>query len=473
MSAQSHDDINKIFQTKLTDIDSGDGYWNIPPDRVFDEAMIDVAAIANSRKRRRRRIGAIILFLVGLLACIGFINDHINNLHTRIQELEAEIKNSAFAESNHTKEVSFEEEPPSDIASIDIPLTEPENNVDNNSALPTQSINRVDNISNTVSTKMAAQSLSATEDVDIIEDASFMLNETIPHGLLSLQLIERKISAVNYASGIPALRLNSSIPAVNNQEEDNRITLAFIPTTYLSWARMDNITPGSYSLTKYGNLRSSYGAQLYASVPLSDSWSLTGGLSYSTIRNQSELNDQFEYDENNQYSNNHGLQMYASNIEVMTPLGMHENSASFDVSNFGLHDGSIVGNHTYLDQSIRIISLNTGIRKSFKLSNKLSAFAGAGMSYSLIENYCSDMQMHFYDGTEMIDELSFHSEDGSGLNKHFISLNGEFGFNLALSQDWGINLTGTYSRGMTDLTKGPGRTFMNFVGIGTGIYLKI
>ena len=100
MSAQSHDDINKIFQSKLTDTDSGDGYWNIPPDRVFDDAMIEVAAIGKARRDRRRRIGVLILLLIGLVSAGWLLNNHIDRLNARIIQLETQLAEQEIEISN-------------------------------------------------------------------------------------------------------------------------------------------------------------------------------------------------------------------------------------------------------------------------------------------------------------------------------------------------------------------------------------
>ena len=477
MSAQSHDDINKIFQSKLTDTDSGDGYWNIPPDRVFDDAMIEVAAIGKARRNRRRRIGVLILLLIGLMSAGWLLNNHIDRLNARIIQLETQLAEQEIEISNpNDNRVIEENNLIENNTGGSIHLTE-------TNSIPKENVNSTTNIIQRQQapalTKIYTEKdlLNVHELMDVQDNAQALTSQIANvsnQDIITIGEIGARSQSILYSSLIPEIGLAfSSYPEIMKEDHSGNITLALIPTTYVSWARMDNILPGSYALTKYGDLRSSYGVQLAGNFPIKNSLSITGGLAFSSIRNRSELSDQIEYDVNNQYSNNSGQQMYTSNIEIMTPLGMHENATSFDVSNFSLQDGSVIENRTQLDQSIRIISLQTGLRNSFRISDRLSAFAGVGLSYSIIENYCSDMHMQLYDGADMIDEFDIHTEDGSALNNNFFSLNGELGVNFSIGTNWGINLTGSYNRGLTDLTRGSSQTYFNSVGIGTGFYLKI
>ncbi|NNE25807.1 MAG: hypothetical protein HKN09_03095 [Saprospiraceae bacterium] len=472
MSAQSHDDINKIFQSKLKDTDSGDGYWNIPPDRVFDEAMIDVAAMRKARRNRRRRIGALLLLLIGLTTVGWLLNNHINQLNARIHQLETQVEIYAESKSKTSDEVVLAQ---SNVITVksgkEMELEESVFINQNNT--PTNSNSAAKVLDDVAVTNPGSEQKSFNHESEPVNYIPLVTSNLTPE-LLWIQEIDTPEHSVSYRRSVPELFLTWSEASGPDKEElNNGITLALIPTTFISWARMDNIMPESYALTKYGDLRSSYGLQLSGAIPLNKSLSVTGGLALSSIRNRSLLNDQFEYDLDNQYSNNNGLQMYSSNIEIVTPLGIHENVTSFDVSNFSLQDGSTIENRTQLDQSIRIVSFHTGLRNSFKVSDRISAFAGVGLSYSIIENYCSDMLMQLYDGTDMIDEFDIHTEDGSALNNNFFSLNGELGLNLSLGRNWGISLIGSYSKGMSDLTRGPSQTYFDNIGIGTGIYLKI
>ncbi len=475
MSEQSHDEINKIFQSKLKDTDSGDGYWNIPPDRIFDDAMVEVASIRVAKRKRRRRVAIIFFFVASGLLSGWLLNEHVKELNARILQLEHIVESNTNSISNaktiESKEsIIVDSNNKSELSSEDLSEST-QIRVSKNRALQQSSI--------LPSFQMEGSSLSETAEAIRSEEKTHVILEqeairSNMHEILAMQSLDRLSTSLVYSSFVPEMHIElASVESSSEAEAQYDVLLSLTPTTYFAWATMDNVPAGDYALTEYGNLTVSQALQFMAAFPISKRLSLTGGISYGAIRNQSRLKDQFEYDMNNEYSNPNGQQMYASDIDIMTPLGMYANATNFDVSNRSFQDGSIIENKTMLDQSIRVFSFFSGIRNSFKISERLSAYAGVGLSYSIIEDYCTDMQMQLYDGSDMIDEFYIHSEDASLINGDYFSVNGEMGVTFALGNNWGVNLSGTYNHGLTDLTRGSSRTFFNYVGFGTGVYLKL
>ena len=471
MREQSHNDLSKIFQSKLKDTNSGDGYWNIPPNRIFDDAMLEIASMKLERRKRRRRIILVVMASLLLLLTAVLINNHINGLNKRIEQLEKSVENNSVASVKNTETVEkvivaenahlekmTRGEDLLQVNKSDVDGRGPQffvrngsyNSRKNHIALPVSFLNR---------SFTYLQSVGSD-----IQNRSFESVAYLPfkQSFIDFNKSEEQVD-VEFAE------TNQS----NKSQTDRGVLLSLTTSRYFSWARMDNLPAVDYDLGKYGDLSSSQALNLKAEFPLSKYVSFTGGLSYASIRNQSELHDQVIYNDDLEYVNSSGNMMYSTDIAIATPLGMHNNFTSIDVSNYNFQSGESILNHTYVDQSIRVFGINAGVRSRFDLTDRISVYGGLGISLNVIEHYCSDMRMQLYDQTIMIDEFLLHSEDASNLQGHYISLFGEAGVNLSMGRDWGFNFTTIYNKGLSDLTIGSSRTFFDNVGLGTGVYFKL
>ncbi len=431
----SQDELNNIFKSKLSDTQSGDGYWNIPPDRIFDDAITQVN---NVKQERRRRI-FIILFMVFLGLIIGFgvlkTKRHIDNLNSQVANLEAqmassnnqnkiEVKtdqtNSEFPKTSHlNNENQIEEgEATSDTSSELFNHIKKENQSHipvinfNHQVIPNSLITIPDDVYDLEESENFSDNIE-TEPIE----RSIIILENYPRlaGLFSLidfpDLSSHKIKELNFG-------LNPFVPYQEKQEELNvehndYFELGIFGVSNFSSLSMNNISgEETFILSYYDQLKRGKGIGVEFSYRINPKFAIIASLSFNQLRNISKLEDTHLYDKSSETINSSGVSFYNSQVDMMTPLGNYKSSMTFEVDSENIAHLDPITNITNLQQELSVVNSTIGIRYMPLVKQKIELFIGTGYSLSSMSSFNNSMETKF-----MKDELLIFSYDTNSADK--------------------------------------------------------
>jgi len=439
MSESNKNELDKLFQTRLSNDTPADNGWNVPPIDLFDNAM---DALEPKEKDRKPLW---LPFLFGSLMIGGMIYMFVYN-HKMFDKLDTKIENlqSQTIEKNTQKvnegnsptfnNINAEQQNLNEEAILtndkgqqlfNHTLSKNTKNSQQNVVTPklsskvaspvnsnkqrTQVINYTDDLfeqsifnnntvtgsfnslpllsSNENSAQNNAQAFSSTAQNTIADFSTVLLNKDItPIQSLGSDLLGETLA-------FPLLHNAADVLDVQISDKQNRFTPYLLMGTHLSSFTMSGENMENASLTKYDQNCLGYQFGIGLMQQLSSKWSLDYGISYRNIINHSIYNDQTNYSKSNEYINDYGSLMYADEMTIVTPTGIYVDNMSMPVSEQEMQDGDVLENTTNTKQVFHTLNASLGINYAPIRVGNFALSLNTGASINRILNAQQDMDM--------------------------------------------------------------------------------
>ncbi len=466
--------------------------WNTPPDSVFDNALIEIAAQNQGRKRKKTRRAIAVLIATGFLGAAFIFQLKVNQMNQKIENLEGMI------------------------------AADDQENIESG-ALPTIEIGAA-----AVTSSGKGQIMTKTLDAGYKAGTDLIIGSKTKGQFSGLEIETSSVKMAHPAEVFQPIKNQIQLPDNGNAEGvinphienapnetadlrqnyhfhmlDSRPALVrgYSPTlTVLPQSGAPGIPGsrklaigvsmganfstlvmkgggGSSILTEYDKFYSGFSVDGMVEYKLSNRWSAVFTLSYHQLKSQSRSQLNTAYDSANETFDNSGSAMYSAMGNIETPLGDHGTVFQFYTASLTAQDGDIITYMTDIDQSLNVLSASLGGRYTPVQIRNTEMFVGFGADFSNELNSSNTMQTETYMGKQLIggsverpDELSKHAFN-------YFSLYGEVGGRFVVGKRTDLVTTLRYTRSLSSLrtagTNEP-RTFVSQISpsIGINYYLK-
>ena len=488
MSIRRNNNLTRFIRKMLENSDAQQ--WNTPPDSVFENALVEVAAINLEQKRKRRRRAAVVLVAALLLLTTGLflhefyqMNQKIENLEVMIAADDTDAAASTITEETLIKSAVEETEAPSAITND---ATDSGNNAPigrNESVVASESReeNRGAAMSDVHNAHLAEKETPANE----LANNSISNDGAIgPHDRTrSMVTIEPRedfyfprVSSIDEA---PTLE-ESTAPQVPGLVEptlskSRRLAIDLSMTSNFSTLVMKG-EGGQAIITEYDKYYCGLGVSAGIEYKFSDRWSAVFRASYSQWNNHSRSQSSLAYNSANETVDQAGNPMYSTSGMIETPLGDHETLLNFYTSSVAPQDGDMITYMTDVDQSINVLSTSIGGRYTPLQIGRSALFVGMGADYTHELNSSNDMRTETYMQDKLLAALEERPQILSKHEVNYFSLYGEMGARIFLGGRTDLTTTLRYTRSLSSLrtagTNEP-KTFLSQISptVGVNYYL--
>ena len=484
--------------------------WNTPPDSVFDNALIEIAARNQGLKRKKNRRALAVLITAGILGMAFLLQFEFHQLNRKIENLEGMIT------SENSDNIDSETLPATDISTVEIiPSSQ--------SQLVRQTSDREH--------KTGAEHNAVVEHNTVVEHSTGVEHHTDIENKSQFENLEIEKSGAKTAHPDEIFRpiesqfnvLESSGPegainphnshALNETQElretyrfqrlDTRSVLMADPDPSLT-AMPSPAAPrilgsrkfavgvslgadfstlvmkgdgGASILTEYDKYYCGFSVDGVAEYKLSNRWSAVFMVSYHKLKSQSRSRLNIAYDSSNETFDNSGNAMYSALGNIETPLGDHGTVFQFYTTSLTAQDGDMITYMTDIDQSLNVLSASLGGRYTPVQLRKIDLFVGFGADFSHELNSSNRMLTEMYMEDKFLGEFE---EQPLELSKHafnYFSLYGEVGARFIVGERTDFVAILRYTRSLSSLrttgTNEP-RTYVSQISpsIGINYYLQ-
>lgn len=516
-----HDKLDDFLRDQLND-SSENPSWNVPGDHVFENA---INALPKKEDNNRRR-----WLLIPLLFFIVFIGrelmhkSQIDTLENKISSLEKNISSKSPIVSNNTPFVDNSISALSNLTEAD---EEPSNLKDKLSVsnLSTQEINNAD-LHNNRSASSAKPGVIEKEETRVVNQNSGIGEVT---GLQNKSVydvsssIGSQTETATGSSSIPIISIgsaNTDALVMSSAPQNNMIgntiqsystpfllplpiafltmeasspeiplTLPFLPATKSgnqiapmrygvlvggnqSWFTMKNIPENTGTkLYAYDNSHPGAGAYAFIEIPLSKKLTIQTGIGYQYYQNQSVLEDNFLFTDENVLLMPDGKEFYSAPIDVINPLGDHSTMLAFRVSD-QMHENDILSEYTTMKQELHTVHLDVSLSYKVLSINKLDLSIGAGLGVGYLAGLKNDFNVSCFHNGELQSSWTEAPKTLNDTQKWYGMAIGKMNIKYHLTNRLSLLLEAQYRGGISSLRRGNelngSQTYLHAFGVSAG-----
>lgn len=427
----SNDKLFEFLRSKLFDQGAGNDGLPIPPDHVFDNAMIELSAIQAKRRKSRRRKSLLIItamVAVGSLTTMGF---YLNSLNQKIESLEV-LVNEGDDQAGLDEESLIPNNDQNSQAASDGSIQEERAPVA--ARQPKNEISQTSVEGNTASVPLSQKRIAAhvqSENGVSTEQIHVNQGAILPHQAADHVSIGHGPYEVRSISSLSPLIVEHGERAFQNRTESDLNTgIAQTGNWYLGLAGIANASSLSMSgipasapmLTGYDDFYWGGGLELSVEYVFARRWSVVGAASFSRVTNQSNLIDRHMYDESNEGMDANGNPMYGAEVLLESPFGPHRGNLEFYTAGYDLTNGSQLDEMVDHRQAMDVWGLSTGVNFRAVTRPKFELILGAGAGATIVSGLHSNVAAEVYYEGSLVTEMLDESDDRQNLNR--VSLNG-------------------------------------------------
>lgn len=502
-----HNKLDDFLRDQFND-SSEDHTWNVPDDRVFENAMQTIAA--GKKKKRRGWIILPLLFLAVLIGREYIHNGQVENLEDKITALEESLSTQALTEAANQAASALEEnntissenntissgKNTNDVSSASTPLADAEKSVANSMPSDPESIqkattstkrsvttpptefsnNTIDRVEKQQQALAVASDIGTVDEDDLVENEEATLtNRSANESTNWLSPFIDPLSIKGLSIATPQIDIALSSPSIPEAAP----TKSVMPLRYgillggnQSWLTMKNIPESvNTKLYEYDNHQPGGGVYAFVEKPLSSKLSIQTGLGYQYYQNQSVLEDQFLFESSNVVQMPDG-EVYQTDIDVTNPLGDYNTMLEFRV-NDQMEDNDVINEYTAMKQKLH--TLNLDLIVGYKVLNvgKFDLSVGAGVSVGYLVGLKNDFKMScFYNGMKQSSQqLSPDQLDDT--QKWYGQALGNISIGYQLSDRFSVMLQSQYRTNFTSLRRGTeangSQTYLHAFSLSAGV----
>jgi hypothetical protein len=236
---------------------------------------------------------------------------------------------------------------------------------------------------------------------------------------------------------------------------------------------MKNIpeNPGA-NLYAYDNDQPGAGVYAFIEKPLSKRFSIQAGLGYQYYQNQSILENQFLFDEDNVTMTSGGEEIYQTPLNVINPLGDYSTMIGFRVSD-EMQQNDIISEYTSMKQNLHIVHLDLGLGYQVISIDRFDISIGAGLGLGYLAGLKNDFSISCYHNGELQNSQTESPKNLSDSQKWYGQAIGKINVMYHLNSNTGLMLESQYRSGITSLRRGTevngSQTYIHALGLSVGL----
>ena len=508
MDDPKYDDLDKLFQSRLSSDKTDSNDWNTPPAFVFDNAMDQVDA---DKKRKRGAfwiwfLGAALLLSIVGIVIYNFVSiQKINQSLADTEQTELTKKESITTNTNQittqslsaskivtekqlnkvstTNTVDNQMEGlakskasvnKASIQSATIQKTTPtkttSQNITNNSSshqngqINTKKADVNQSFVNTATGSGTAMSTVLTNTIKPVSTSEINNNDIV--NVNKEELTTRQSTTViekiqSLSNGL--LALDQDILPISSafyfqaqpgeSQSNNVLTFNAFGGILMSSFSMTNLVDSPFSLTGYEDYQRGYFVGIGANKNINDRLFALLDVAYNRVNNLSEYQEQMSYDKENETMDAFGNNMYTTDYTIESTMGRFSGDVDIPIGVMDFSDGQLIENNTAITQRFDIISSNLGLGYTvLRKSNLELAFIGSiGANYIL--NLEEDMDTEIFIEDMMMKNKSIMNTSLQKSNRIYGSINGGIRLQYRVNNRFGLSLNAGLERAITTMRK--------------------
>ena len=431
MDNNKHPDIDKFFNKMIRDPDQENDLWNIPPERVFRDA---IEMVEKKRSEKRRIIffwsfgASSVILLIGLLIFNLITVEHINEKVDDIIEKQNAVTSldsgsDRLGETQNDQSLVKEKEP-------SLMAAEQKSTVRNKRPGSTKD-NAREKILPGVSSPDKIQPSKEILIDPVVADKIRMI--TVPP--MEQQFLVAQLLPELAIDAIPDSQFFSFNEAPVERSIEQPGAEWFIqggPNT--STLKMKNLEAPVSELTKYDQWYSGLEASIGVHKRVTGRFGVVSSLNYSVFNNQSNFTFGHSYDKKNETVSQTGELQYTALLDLMTPTGVHPKVMNVPLVNGKIQDKEILTSITNIKSKISYLTLSSGVSFLAYQAPLFSFSFDAGIGLNYLTGMQESMDSRIYLGSDMLQQDEYRSSSKDQARDFFVSGNLNAGFRYDFSK---------------------------------------
>lgn len=502
MGKNKYTDLDKLFQSKLSEGRIESGEWNDPTDDAFFSAMRKVNSSTEQVKEKKKLAWwpFLFLFLIPLSLLVIWNANEVNGLKTEIKDIQQKesvyenSQNTTIALSNNINQTSqglpIEAEGQVKIRDNKNKSTESiqaksgindDNKLVNSSRDHGKRVQKplFTSVNNSITSKQALPIGPITvgfgkENIEKeIRSVSGDLDKRIKQ--LAPTLINRFDGLLIY-NRAPVLLSSTEINLFNEDKGFKKFELFLFGNASFNTIRMSDVESNSFSLTGYDkpNLGYELGVGLLHSI--SERFSINYDLSYKHIGNNSQFRNEFLFEEEELVTDIDGDLVYQLFSELQTPTGLFTANQDLRFEGGNMEDQTMMDQEADIKLQFKFLSI--GIQPRWKVYNsqRLSIFAEGGVNLNYLMHYCRSVDIKVYYQNKMM--MNGAPEDDfsmSSLNRVSVAASLSLGMEYSFANNYFTSMQLGTSRSLNSINQlslDGSKTYIDNAGISIAIGKK-
>ena len=464
MDKNKYDDLDKLFRSRLRNVEQASNGWNIPPTSVLNDAL---DSVNNKRKSRKKHLG--FYLLLGFLS-VGLVYLTISNFR-KIDDLNATIvdlqktqqnlltkensqpKPSGHIEGNEIENQNIPDHQQSShvIANVTIPSENPRNltshyspntqRIDDN--MPSVGGNHIEILNKDFGFALANNYVISPQN------GRFISIDKLPP-------LKTEFFSISYHHLSPSLV--TDLPVVEKKKLERPFSIYAFMGYQLSSFKMTNMSNTSFSLTGYDDYFSGYHLGFGMNYDVSKKLNLQTRIFTSRVNNANLYKDNIRYKKNNETVGSNGNISYNTDYSVQSPMGRYSDHLTMNIGTAKIDQDEILNNNTDISQVFNIVSMSIGIGYNFYQFGDFSIGLNGGIGGNYILNMTENMDTKiFYKGLMMAEKIAVNNSFDHS-NRYFLSLYGNIGLTYQFSDKLAFTLNSGVDHTLSSLRKSNGPT---------------
>lgn len=430
MDNNKHPDIDRFFNKMISDPDPENAVWNIPPERVFRDA---IEMVEKKRSERRRILffwsfgASSVILLIGLLIFNLLTVEHINEKVDDIidkQNAVTSLDTGSDRLDNTQSDQSLEAEKeqtskPAEQKTIDR---------NNRGAFDSNAAGK--NILPAVRSPDENQPTEG-EIVDPFVAENVRMITIQP---LEPQFVVDQLLPYLAIDAIPDSQFFSFEEAPIESNTDQSGTEWFIqggPNS--STLKMKNLEVPVSELTKYDQWYSGFEAGVGFQKRITGRFGVISSLNYSVFNNQSNFTFGHSYVKSNETVSQSGELQYTALLHLMTPTGIHPEVMNVPLEKRDIQDKETLTSITDIKSKISYLTLSSGVSFLAHQAGSFSVAVDAGIGLNYLAGMQESMDSRIYLGSDMLQQGRYSSSSKNQARDFLVNgnLNASFRYDIS------------------------------------------